>query len=135
MDLILPDAWRGRWAACPDNLNETEDDEEKAKKGPPSQGSKTLLPSCLKVLTAKCLALPLAWSRGGFGPEVPGSVWNSGAGGVERLVGLPGTLRTTQPRYLKGNQKAQIELCTFTYQDHCSNTYLYIACLEYDDAP
>ncbi|EAA26685.1 hypothetical protein GE21DRAFT_3498 [Neurospora crassa] len=75
-----------------------EEDEEKAKKGPPSQGSKTLLPSCLEVLTAKCLALPLAWSRGGFGPEVPGSVWNSGAGGVERLVGLPGTLRTTQPR-------------------------------------
>ncbi|KAL0471003.1 hypothetical protein QR685DRAFT_597531 [Neurospora intermedia] len=69
---------------------EEEDDEEKAKKGPPSQGSKTLLPSCLEVLTAKCLALPLAWSRG--------SVWNSGAGGVERLVGLPGTLRTTQPR-------------------------------------
>jgi hypothetical protein len=44
-------------------------------------------------------SLPLAWSRGGFGPKVPGSVWNSGAGGVERLV------RTTEPRYLKGNQK------------------------------
>ncbi|KAK3490993.1 uncharacterized protein B0T23DRAFT_405746 [Neurospora hispaniola] len=83
----------------------TEDDEEKAKKGPPSQGSKTLLPSCLEVLTAKCLALPLAWSRGGFGPEVPGSVWNSGAGGVERLVGLPGTLRTTQGSH--GTSKVQ----------------------------
>lgn len=70
---MIPDAWRGRWAACPDKQpqREEEDDEEKAKKGPPSQGSKTLLPSCLEVLTAKCLALPLAWSRGGFGPEVP----------------------------------------------------------------
>lgn len=62
-------------------------------------------------------SLPLAWSRGGFGPEVPGSVWNSGAGGVERLV------RTTEPRYLKGNQKDKDGIVEVLSRIKISNLY------------